>query len=102
MKTLAELLPILRDAKRDLVARYPITEMGVFGSYVRGDADENSDLDILINHDNNIRVFTFFDFLDAEHELTMRTGISTRFSFREKIAKNPYLENNIMQNIRFL
>jgi predicted nucleotidyltransferase len=101
MKNLTHLLPILQQAKRDLMARYPITEMGIFGSYARDEADQNSDLDILIDYPSSSH-FTFFDLLDAEQELTLRTGIPVRFSFRSSIAKNPYLEDNIMKDIRFL
>lgn len=28
--------------------RYHITQLGIFGSYIRGEATENSDLDILV------------------------------------------------------
>jgi predicted nucleotidyltransferase len=101
MKTFAHLLPILQQAKQELMARYPITEMGIFGSYARGEADQESDLDILIDYRPS-SPFTFFDLLDAEHDLTLRTGIPVRFSFRSSIAKNPYLEDNIMKDIRFL
>jgi uncharacterized protein len=48
MKTLDEIVGQLRRMQPDLRRRYRIREMGVFGSYVRGEQTEGSDLDILV------------------------------------------------------
>jgi predicted nucleotidyltransferase len=48
MKTLDEIVGKLRRMQPDLRRRYRIREMGVFGSYVRGEQTEGSDLDILV------------------------------------------------------
>jgi predicted nucleotidyltransferase len=48
MKTLAEIKQILQAQKPYLAERYGVTEIGVFGSYVRGEQRPDSDLDILI------------------------------------------------------
>ncbi|MGH8479271.1 MAG: nucleotidyltransferase family protein [Gammaproteobacteria bacterium] len=37
-----------RDAILDIARRYGFTNVRVFGSMVRGDADENSDVDLLV------------------------------------------------------
>src|SRR5271154_5951506 len=46
MYTLDGILEKLRLHKPKLQRKYPISQMGVFGSYARGDATESSDIDI--------------------------------------------------------
>ena len=48
MKTITEIKQILQTQKSYLAEKYGVTEMGVFGSYVRGEQRPDSDLDILI------------------------------------------------------
>jgi len=47
-KSLAEIKQILRQQKPYLAEKYGVTELGVFGSYVRGEQRPGSDIDILI------------------------------------------------------
>jgi predicted nucleotidyltransferase len=42
-----EILGILREFKRDFSEQYGIVELGVFGSYARDEAREDSDVDIV-------------------------------------------------------
>jgi len=49
MRTLADIITELRRIEPDLRRRYPIRELGVFGSYVRGEQTDASDLDILVD-----------------------------------------------------
>ena len=48
MYTLDTILEKLRLHKPTLQKKYPISQMGVFGSYARGEATENSDIDIAV------------------------------------------------------
>jgi predicted nucleotidyltransferase len=48
MYTLEEIVQILRRHKPELQKKYPISQLGVFGSYARGDAAEGSDIDIAV------------------------------------------------------
>ena len=45
---LDDVLPVLRRHQSDLAARYAVRSLGVFGSYVRGEATADSDLDVLV------------------------------------------------------
>jgi uncharacterized protein len=51
MYTLDTILEKLRLHKPELQRKYPISQMGVFGSYARGEATENSDIDIAVDLD---------------------------------------------------
>ena len=42
-----EILAVLHDFKRDCAERYGILELGIFGSYARDEAREDSDVDIV-------------------------------------------------------
>jgi predicted nucleotidyltransferase len=48
MYTLDAILEKLQRHKPTLQQKYPISQMGVFGSYARGEATENSDIDIAV------------------------------------------------------
>jgi uncharacterized protein len=67
MKTREEVLNILRQARHDLSARYHVTRITLFGSYARGEQQEDSDIDILIDVDPTIglRFVTLADELEG-------------------------------------
>lgn len=48
MYTLATILEKLRAYKPELQRKYPISRLGVFGSYARGEATEQSDIDVAV------------------------------------------------------
>ncbi|MFN5589745.1 MAG: nucleotidyltransferase family protein [Holosporales bacterium] len=98
-KTLAELMPILREAKGELMARYPITEMGVFGSYARGQADKDSDLDILYSMDSGN--CSLFDIVDIQLYLQHKTGIP-RVDVVNKKRLRRFLAPYILQEAVYL
>ena len=48
MHNLQSILEILRKHKPELEKKYPISKLGVFGSYARGEATATSDIDITV------------------------------------------------------
>jgi len=54
MKTKEEVLKILQQEKPDLVRRYGVKRLALFGSYARDDQGEDSDVDILVEVDPSI------------------------------------------------
>ena len=55
MKTLDEGITQLRRLEPELRQRYPIRELGIFGSYVRGQQTEDSDVDVLVDFERRHR-----------------------------------------------
>ncbi len=50
MKTINEIRQVLSLQKQSLCEIYQITEIGIFGSYARGEETEASDIDILVDY----------------------------------------------------
>ena len=49
--TKAYILDYLSNHKKEIFSKFSLTKMGLFGSYASGHADEQSDIDILIESD---------------------------------------------------
>ena len=54
MKTRDEILKLLAREKPELERRFRVNQMALFGSYVRGDQQAGSDVDILVDVDPSI------------------------------------------------
>jgi len=48
MKTLEEIKKILTEHKEEMVKKYKIKEIGIFGSFVRGEERKRSDVDMFV------------------------------------------------------
>lgn len=64
-KTLRTLKPILKDV-------YGVTEIGIFGSYLRGEEKDQSDLDILVEFEKPMGLFKF---VELENYLSEKIGV---------------------------
>lgn len=70
MPTTQEILAILREQHALLGRRYPIRRMALFGSWARGEAREDSDVDVLVEVDPSIGL----RFVDLGDELERVLG----------------------------
>jgi hypothetical protein len=53
MREIDKIIEKLKELKPILEKDYDVSEIGVFGSYVRDEQTENSDIDILVSFDQN-------------------------------------------------
>ncbi|MGV2829305.1 nucleotidyltransferase family protein [Myxosarcina sp. GI1(2024)] len=74
MKTLAEIEQILSQLKPIVAEKYHVTQLGIFGSYVRGEQDKSSDVDVLIDYQE---APSLLELIDLEFYLSERLGIKT-------------------------
>jgi predicted nucleotidyltransferase len=73
MYTLQHILQILRKHKPELERKYPISRLGVFGSYARGEATEKSDVDIAVEFSAPMGL----NFVAMADEIEAMLGIKT-------------------------
>jgi predicted nucleotidyltransferase len=89
-----EILQILKAKKPELVNRYPISELGLFGSYARGDHNDKSDIDILVDFNASVGI----EFISLAHELEDTFKIKVDLVSRNGIKPKylPYVEKNLI------
>ena len=68
MTSLSEITQKLKAYLPTLKQKYNVSEMAIFGSYVRGEATENSDLDIMIDFNGEIG-WDYFDLYNDVQKL---------------------------------
>jgi len=86
MKTLAEIEQILKEHKAALAHEYGLTEIGVFGSYVRGEQRPDSDVDVLVALETPPRI-DLFDLVELEYRLSDLLGIKADIAIKENLRK---------------
>lgn len=79
--------------------QYKIEEIGIFGSYVRGEETENSDLDILVEFSSSID-FGLLGFCQLENKLSDKLGIKVDLVIKDSLKIN--LKNNILDEVIYL
>ena len=90
-----EIESILREHLPDLERRYHVKSLGIFGSYVRGEQHENSDVDLLVEFDDPH--LTLLEFVDLQNHLSDLLGISV--DLVEKGTLKPALGERILQEV---
>lgn len=85
MKPLQEIQDIIQQHKLDLAEKYGVAEIGIFGSIVRGEARDNSDVDVLVEFDRPIGLLKFVNMeryleglIDAKVDLVMKKALKPR------------------------
>ena len=48
VKSVEEIKAILKEHKAEVIQKYRVSELGIFGSFVRGEQKKRSDIDILV------------------------------------------------------
>ena len=91
MKTIQEIIEILREHERELKKKYKIKRIKIFGSYVEGNQSKTSDIDLIVDFEETP---TFIELLKAEEEITRILGIKVDLLTEESISPfiKPYIK----------
>ena len=78
----------------NLCKKYCINELSIFGSSIRDDFTQNSDVDVLVSFEQNSEI-TLFDIMELEKEFSLiinrKVGIVEKESLKNPIRKKKIL-----------
>jgi len=83
------LLVKLREIKPRLMASYKAKEIGLFGSFVRGEQDVGSDIDVLVEFEDGADLFDLTGLsLYLEEELHRKVDVVPKRALREELRES--------------
>jgi predicted nucleotidyltransferase len=95
MNTKKEILDFLSENKNELLSKYHLSNIGLFGSFARDEATKNSDIDIIFDFKENISdIYTVKTALKKYLSETFNRSVDLA---REKYLK-PYAKKQILQD----
>lgn len=97
MKRLTDIKKIIRQYKRELGERFKVREIGIFGSYVRGEERKKSDIDILIEFKEPVGLFEFMDLEEYLERL-----FKTKIDLVSKKALKPRIGKYILDEVEYI
>ncbi len=76
---------ILRDILPELKQSHGVKSLGIFGSYARGDQEDRSDLDLLVEFDRAPKIF---EFVRLQRRLAAELGVNVDLVMRSALKPN--------------
>ena len=98
MKRLEDIINLLRLNNSYIRKRFGVKEIGVFGSYVRGEEGEESDIDILVEFEEGFK--TFDNYMELKFYLEELLGIPV--DLVSKTAIKPRLKSFILREVIYV
>jgi predicted nucleotidyltransferase len=90
MKGLEEVKSTLTKQKQELFQKYGVKQIGIFGSYVRGEQKKQSDVGLLVEFEEASDL-TFLDFIGLENYLSTLLGVKVdlveKHTLKQRIGK---------------
>jgi uncharacterized protein len=93
-KDVADLSKIIRQHLPKLKQEYNISYLGIFGSYIRGEQKEDSDLDILVDFSKEPDLL---EFIGLKQELSETLGVEVDLVM--KSALRPRIGKRILEEV---
>lgn len=97
MRRIEDIMEQLRAMQPELRRRYPIRSLGVFGSFVRGEQRDNSDLDVLVEFSDEAGLFEY-----AGLQLELSDALGMRVDLANKAALKPRIGRRILAEVKML
>lgn len=86
MKNKAEIIKSIKALRGELNKKYKVREIGVFGSVVRGDQKQASDIDVLVDFEESADLFDLVGLgLFLEEKLGQKVDVVPRRALRKEL-----------------
>ena len=92
MRTRTQILSFLTQNNKLFRDKFHITRIGIFGSYARGDQNKNSDIDLLVEFEENTR-----DLYDLKQQL--KDFFRDKLDVEVDICREKYIKPRIKKSI---
>jgi predicted nucleotidyltransferase len=92
VKTKDQILNFLAQNKKLFQEKYHIVRIGVFGSYARGEQNLNSDIDLLVEFEENTKDL-------YELKLQIKDFVKTSLGIEVDICREKYIKPRIKSSI---
>jgi len=86
----------LAEHKEELKQNYQVKDIGIFGSYVRGEQKKKSDIDILVEFEQSSKL-SLLDFIGLENYLTEILG--GKVDLVEKGTLKPRIGKHVLEEV---
>jgi len=83
-----------------LCQKYSVVELSIFGSSLRDDFTQDSDVDILVSFGHNSNI-SLFDIMELEHEFSKLLSKEVDIIEKESL-KNPIRKNKILSSCEII
>lgn len=97
MKPLDEIKSILEHHKEELTERFKVKEIGIFGSCLRNEQHDQSDVDILVEFS---KTPGFFTFIELENHLSNLVGAKVDLVMKSSLK--PVIGEHILREVLYL
>jgi len=87
------------EKKKPFLEKFGITEIGIFGSYVKGTETSNSDIDILISIRKPSRI-GLLELIEIENQLS--NELDTRVDLVVKSGLKPAIGSRILREVQYI
>ncbi|MHB1661448.1 MAG: nucleotidyltransferase family protein [bacterium] len=100
LNTKDEIIGILKNHKVEFYEKYGIGNIGLFGSVVRGENNEKSDIDILYEYDPDAHKLTLFKIEDFRLYLERLLGRKVDIANKKRLK--PYICKHILEEVIYI
>ena len=84
-----EILRILKKLKEDIKIKYKVKSIGIFGSYINNEQTDDSDIDFLVEFEENADLFHYVGLtLFLEEQFNKKVDVISKPALKEELRKN--------------